>query len=676
MKSSLDAADFLSPPQGAGEIGRLGPYRVLKVLGNGGMGAVFLAEDPQLQRTVALKVMQPDAAKKATSRERFLREARATAKIEHDHIVTIYQVGEDRGVPYLAMQYLKGITLEDLLDKKEGKTGMALGLGQVLKIGREIARGLAAAHEHNLIHRDIKPANIWLDASAGGRVKILDFGLVRVAAESRLTTLGAAVGTPAYMAPEQARTDKIDVRADLFSLGVVLYRMCTGRVPWLGNEPSETVIAVLTEEPTPVQELNPSLPPKLAKLIMTLLAKKPEDRPPSAKAVAEAIQAIERQQPAAQLQAAAPVAAAVPAKTAGAWHDPMEATQMLVRLPDYKGKAQRRRRLLVIGGVGVMAVLLLGGAFIALQSRSGTAAVSSNKGGAVARANDPPASRRDAPATRTTAKVPDSLPREQDKEPVKYMTNSIGMKLAPIPPGEFTMGASDAETNRVPGHSTEAGNMPHRVRITKGFYMAAYPVTVGQFRKFIQDSGYKPHRSPNGEDWQNQGPNNPQTDEYPVVMVSWKDADEFCQWLTKREGRPYRLPTEAEWEYACRADTQTAYFFGDDPKELPKYGWFHDNSTGKRHPVGQLRENKWGLFDMHGNVYQWVADWYDPNYYKNSPKDDPTGPASGTGKVMRGGEYSYSAWSCRSAALKVRQPTGYVTQRLGFRVLASEPNRP
>jgi hypothetical protein len=218
--ADLDRLAVLRPAQAPDEIGRLGPYRVLKLRGQGGMGVVFLAEDPHLQRTVALKVMRPDVARKASARERFLREARATARIEHDHIVTIFQVGEDRGVPFLAMQLLKGMSLEDFLKKKQGDNpGMPLTLGQVLKLGREIAKGLAAAHEKGLIHRDIKPANIWLDATAGGRVKILDFGLARPAAEdTRLTRLGTILGTPAYMAPEQAWGGQTDGRADLFSL--------------------------------------------------------------------------------------------------------------------------------------------------------------------------------------------------------------------------------------------------------------------------------------------------------------------------------------------------------------------------------------------------------------------------------------------------------------------------
>jgi serine/threonine protein kinase/Leucine-rich repeat (LRR) protein len=295
MSANRESFGFLNPPQNPEELGRLGPYRVLKVLGHGGMGMVFLAEDPRLKRTVALKVMLPEVAKKDTARERFLREARATAAIEHDHIITIYQVDEDRGVPYLAMPLLKGMSLESYL-KRGKETKKPLTLGQILKLAREIGKGLAAAHERGLIHRDIKPANIWLDATAGGRVKILDFGLARpTETDSTITQSGMIVGTPAYMAPEQAAGQKIDGRADLFSLGVVLYRLCSGRVPWHGETAMATLMAVATEEETPLGQLKPDLPPPLTELVTKLLAKKPEGRPKSAKAVVEAIVAIEKQ---------------------------------------------------------------------------------------------------------------------------------------------------------------------------------------------------------------------------------------------------------------------------------------------------------------------------------------------------------------------------------------------
>ncbi|HTU21870.1 MAG TPA: protein kinase [Gemmataceae bacterium] len=282
---------FLAPSQAPDEIGRLGAYRVLKVLGAGGMGVVFRAEDPQLQRLVALKAMLPALAANDSARQRFLREARA-ASLKHDHIVTIFQVGEDRGAPFLAMEFLEGEALEDRL-KREGK----LPLAEVLRIGHEIAEGLQAAHEHGLIHRDIKPANVWLEGKRG-RAKILDFGLARSSAdEVHLTQSGAIVGTPAYMPPEQARGDKVDGRCDLYSLGCVLFRLCTGELPFKADNTMSLLLALATEQPKSPREINADVPPSLADLILRLLAKDPAQRPATAGDVAEALDAIHAGQP-------------------------------------------------------------------------------------------------------------------------------------------------------------------------------------------------------------------------------------------------------------------------------------------------------------------------------------------------------------------------------------------
>jgi hypothetical protein len=277
-------------------MGRLGPYRVLKVLGQGGMGVVFHAEDVRLGRAVALKVMLPDLAQKPDAKERFLREAKATAAIEHDNIVSIYQVDEDRGIPYIAMPLLRGMSLEQWLRRKEaGPEAGAIPVRQVLKLGREIARGLAAAHARGLIHRDIKPANIWLDATAGGRVKVLDFGLARATTgQQNLTQSGMILGTPAYMAPEQASAGGVDCRADLFSLGVVLYRLCTGVLPFQGPDMISTLMALATQEPRPPREINPRLPQSLSDLVMRLLAKSPAQRPASAQEVVQTIAGLEK----------------------------------------------------------------------------------------------------------------------------------------------------------------------------------------------------------------------------------------------------------------------------------------------------------------------------------------------------------------------------------------------
>jgi WD40 repeat protein len=373
VKLTQEVQQVLAPPQGPAEIGRLGKYRVLKLLGQGGMGMVFQAEDPHLQRAIALKVMLPALAANAAAKERFLREARATAAIEHDHIVTIHQVDEDRGVPYLAMQMLKGMSLEDYL-KRAKDTKKPLTLGQILKLGRETARGLAAAHERGLIHRDIKPANVWLDATAGGRVKILDFGLARPAeADSSITQSGMIVGTPAYMAPEQAQGKPVDGRADLFSLGVVLYRLCSGRMPWKGENAMATLMAVATEEPVPVQELNPDLPPPLANLVMQLLAKSPAGRPRSATAVVEAIQAIEREQAAGQTGKTVALAVPVESADASAWQNlTQEGTAALVQKPVPPRNSSRRALWVVASLVVGVALVLVAGAVIYVKTDTGT----------------------------------------------------------------------------------------------------------------------------------------------------------------------------------------------------------------------------------------------------------------------------------------------------------------
>ncbi len=304
-----ELTDFLAPAQASDEMGRLGPYRVLAVLGRGGMGVVFRAHDPQLDRPVALKAMLPSQAGNPIARERFFREARATAALKHPHVVTVFDVGEDRGAPFLAMELLEGEPLDARL-QREGR----LPVAEVLRIGRQAAEALAAAHARGLIHRDVKPANLWLEehgdkrpacppgeeraggplAAAGGHVKVLDFGLARALGQSGpLTRLGAVVGTPAYMAPEQAGDGEVDHRCDLFSLGCVLYQMGTGRRPFAGKDVLSTLRAVARTQPPPPRELNPDIPEGLNELILSLLSKDPAGRPASAAAVVEALRRLE-----------------------------------------------------------------------------------------------------------------------------------------------------------------------------------------------------------------------------------------------------------------------------------------------------------------------------------------------------------------------------------------------
>ncbi len=254
------------------------------------MGIVFRAEDSLLSRPVALKVIRPEVADTPGIAQRFMREARATAALEHDHIVTVYQVGQENGIPFLAMEYLKGTSLAEWLAR-----GHRPSVELALRIGREIAAGLSAAHRHRLIHRDIKPANIWLEAPSG-RVKILDFGMARSEREDiEITGAGVVMGTPAYMAPEQARGEPAGASSDLFSLGCVLYRLCTRRLPFEGDSVIAVLTSISTETPPAPRDLNDRVPASLSVLIMRLLHKMPEARPVSAEVVLNELRSIERE---------------------------------------------------------------------------------------------------------------------------------------------------------------------------------------------------------------------------------------------------------------------------------------------------------------------------------------------------------------------------------------------
>ena len=354
---------LLNKPQEVGEIGRLGGYRVLRQLGQGGMGLVFEAEDIKLERRVALKVMKPEIAKNDAHRERFLREARTAAKVESDYICPIYQVGEENGIPFIAMPFLKGEPLDARL-----KQGMRLPIADVVRIGREVAEGLSAAHDAGLIHRDIKPANIWLETQRNGppRARILDFGLARAQdKDAHITASGAILGTPAYMAPEQARGEKtVDARADLFSLGCVLYALCCGATPFKGETTMGVLMALAIEEPTPPHAVSNSVPIALSDLIMQLLAKDPARRPAHAKEVISRLARIESSLPTVKDESPTdrlPVTAVANAPSTA---------ELVSPLPVGEGSGVRvsphRRRApvgILLGGLACGLVALLGVAF-------------------------------------------------------------------------------------------------------------------------------------------------------------------------------------------------------------------------------------------------------------------------------------------------------------------------
>ncbi len=287
--------DFLTPSERPEHLGRLGGYEILQVIGTGGMGVVLKALDPMLQRTVAIKVLAPQLAASAVARKRFIREAQAAAAINHENVVMIHAVDEAQGLPYLVMQYVAGESLE----KRLGSAAGALAAPDIVRIGREIAAGLAAAHAQSLIHRDIKPANILLEtvgldlsAQLGDlqerreleRVRITDFGLARAVNDASISQTGVVAGTLMYMSPEQISAGAIDHRSDLYSLGILLYRMATGREPFAGDTFAKIWSQHLFERPVSPSEIAP-VPAWLEHLILGLLQKDPAARPQTAEEV-------------------------------------------------------------------------------------------------------------------------------------------------------------------------------------------------------------------------------------------------------------------------------------------------------------------------------------------------------------------------------------------------------
>ena len=283
-----EGLEFLTPSKRPDSLGRIGHYEVLQILGKGGFGIVFRAFDDILQRVVAVKVMAPQLAATSPARKRFLREARTSAAVRHENVVQVHEVAE-QPLPYLVMEFIPGETLQQRLDRCG-----PLEAAEVVRIGRQIAEGLAAAHATDLIHRDIKPGNVLLEGGQH-KVKITDFGLARAADDASISQSGIIAGTPMYMAPEQALGNKLDQRADLFSLGSVLYQMVAGRAPFRATGTVAVLKRVAEDTPRSIREIIPETPQWLCDIISKLHAKNPDERFQSAREVADLLADCESQ---------------------------------------------------------------------------------------------------------------------------------------------------------------------------------------------------------------------------------------------------------------------------------------------------------------------------------------------------------------------------------------------
>lgn len=658
---------FLEPCETPGRIGKLDTYEIIEVIGRGGMGFVLKAFDTKLQRIVAVKVLATPKATDTSAAKRFLREARAAAAVSHDHVVTIFAVQEHGQCPYLVMECIVGQSLQQKIDRCS-----PFRLKETLRIAMQIAAGLAAAHKQGLVHRDIKPSNILLENGVE-RVKLTDFGLARAIDDAGITQTGHIAGTPQYMSPEQAMGEAVDARSDLFSLGCVMYCMCTGRPPFRGETPVVVLRRVCDEVPRPIREINAEVPEWLISIIDKLLAKRPADRFQTAAEVADLL------------------------SNCLAWSQKPEG-QRPPSVP--QSKVSRRpigRLALWVGAVIVLCAILWES--ITYMERH-VEIVGSNRlsgGQTLAESEmDVQFGPVDAPVEGSRPKLLVVPCQESEAEaiqnewsrylkvPIDY-TNALGIKFRLIPPGRFNMGNSPdevasllqalklANADQFTLFTAESSVPHHRVQLVQPFYMGQFEVTVSQFEHFVAETHYvstlENIDSPRFT-WK-QFSTGEATEKQPVCGVSWEDAKAFCEWLSEKERAHYSLPTEAQWEYACRAGNDGRWSFGDSELLLENYAIFGQDASTSPAAVGTKRPNAFGLYDMHGNVEEWCFDWHSAEFYKVSPEVDPvfTGPVndSASGRVARGGSWNAASWRTRSATRTYDFPKTPVFAR-GFRV--------
>jgi serine/threonine protein kinase len=455
-KSPAEPTDSVSAPLPATKLGppsdayaapassvseAIGGYRIEKLLGAGGMGAVYLARDERLDRPVAVKTMKPEVAAQSGAVERFLREARAAAMVSHDNVIPILHIGEDAGTPYIVMPLLEGEPLNALL-----KRDPTPPLGVALKVGRETADGLAAAHAAGLIHRDIKPANIWVEGDARSgewarrirRVKVLDFGLARPAADdTHLTGEGAVLGTPAYMSPEQARAQPLDARTDVFSLGIVLYRMLTGVMPFAGGSYAAVLTSLAVDTPVPAAERNPDVPAEVSALVMRMLAKPAAERPTAAEVAAE-LRAIGQRLASGPLPRV--VAYAVPSPDAA---DSNPFTELLSDDSQHAGPvappadAQRVPSAVVWATVGLLvlvAVALVAGVVWKLSQPPGGTPTTPTGSGPTKLGPTNPGPTNPGPPNPDPLKPPDYAAERDTAERILRVGGAVGVRLAQADP--------------------------------------------------------------------------------------------------------------------------------------------------------------------------------------------------------------------------------------------------
>jgi len=646
-----------------------GRYSLLKELGAGAMGAVFLARDNQLGREVALKTPMIDRDDKELL-ESFKKEAQLAANINHPHICPIFDVGIEDDIPFLTMAYIEGQTLEKYL-----ASGKTLNFRQTVTLVRKISLAIQEAHRKGIIHRDLKPANIMINKA--GEPVVMDFGLAKKSTKvgENVTPVDGTSGTPAYMAPEQFSGKSFD-RAELsdqYSIGVIFYQLICGKLPFEAETLVNLISKINYENLTRPSFVNPEVDENIEKICLKTFNKNPDLRYLNLKELVADLNEYLKGDP--STQTARP-SAELSQQTAGeirvskmlggrsmeiASRILADARDQSLFQPIKKKKKKKKdlwvRSLLGYGSLSFLIVLVSivfykNRSYFGLGTNSNVISVEANKNNGGPRIDAlKPKSEVDislflvSPFNEAKAKeVQKSVAKNLQKEVEEKadLGKDVNLEMVLIPAGKFMMGSPASEKDR------NENETQHEVTLTKPFYMGKYEVTQEQWEAVM---GNNPSVRTKGA-------------KLPVTDVSWNDCQEFIKKLNEKTNGGYRLPTEAQWEYACRAGTTTTYSVGESiSKDDANFGAAEVPETIK--VVGNYKANAFGLFDMHGNILEWCEDRNGD--YPVGPVTDPMGPGTGTNRVWRGGAFNLNTSRARSSLRHARLPT-HRHINLGFRL--------
>ncbi|MEN3334253.1 MAG: hypothetical protein V7641_3618 [Blastocatellia bacterium] len=671
-------------------------YHILSLLGKGGMGEVYLAEQLRVgRRRVALKVLNRACSEDPEVVKRFENEAASSGRINHRNVVMIFESrATDDGQLYVAMEYVDGKTLRDEIDERG-----ALPLAEVVEITKQVCAGLNAAHRLGIVHRDIKPDNIMLsglrDDDDKRVAKVLDFGIARLSepgtAQSR-TASGIIMGTPYYMSPEQAlgsTGDKIDARSDIYSLGMVVYQMLTGRVAFESESWMSVMYKHLHEPPLAPRELRPELGwyEEFEQTVLQALEKDRDKRPQTVVDFSRELETTYRRAIAANPEktlsaayeatitgvappfAATASAAALRLQTAAPVEPAIQASPQATAAPAAPSFWNRRNTIAVACALIVAAITVV----YFLRSRPATATGETVAPGATTATVAKPMS-----PMQTLAFDVQTIDRTGHLEMTRRasaqyfsenLSDELSIDITEIPAGSFKMGTPETQREGDPDER------PQRHVSVPRFFMSRYEITIAQWRAVARMPRVSRDLDANPSAFKGDS-------KLPVQNVSWLEAVEFCERLSQATGRRYRLPTEAEWEYACRAGTQTPFNLGEAiTPELVNYDGnypFADVPKGlmRRQPIpvgSTSAPNAFGLQNMHGNIAEWCSDVWHENYI-GAPSDASSWEAGGdvNMRVLRGGSWYDGGNNCRSAS-RVKDPADAKMPFIGFRIVMVAP---